>query len=80
MEEAGVCCGFGGSFSADHPRVSRMVAERKLANADATGAGVLVTDNPGCIGHLRGAMHASGRPIHRGSSTRGSRRTWRSSA
>jgi Fe-S oxidoreductase len=62
MEEAGVCCGFGGSFSAEHPRVSQQVAERKLANADATGAPILVTDNPGCIAHLRGAMHASGRP------------------
>jgi len=62
MEEAGVCCGFGGSFSADHPRVSRLVAERKLANADATGAPLIVTDNPGCIAHMRGALHASGRP------------------
>jgi Fe-S oxidoreductase len=63
MEEAGVCCGFGGSFSADHPRVSQVVAERKLVNADATGASIMVTDNPGCIAHLRGAMHASDRPI-----------------
>ena len=63
MEEAGVCCGFGGSFSADHPNVSRLVAERKLANIDAAGAPVVVTDNPGCIAHLRGALHASGRPV-----------------
>jgi Fe-S oxidoreductase len=62
MEEAGVCCGFGGSFSVDHPNVSRLVAERKMANVDATGALTVVTDNPGCIAHLRGAMHASGRP------------------
>jgi iron-sulfur cluster protein len=61
MDEAGVCCGFGGSFSADHPRVSRLVAERKMGNIDRTGAPVVVTDNPGCIGHLRGALHASGR-------------------
>jgi L-lactate dehydrogenase complex protein LldF len=61
MDEAGVCCGFGGSFSADHPRVSRMVAERKLSNVDRTGAPVVVADNPGCIGHMRGAMHASDR-------------------
>jgi iron-sulfur cluster protein len=61
MDEAGVCCGFGGSFTLDHPRVSRLVVERKLANIDRTGAPVVVTDNPGCIGHLRGAMHASDR-------------------
>ena len=63
MEEAGVCCGFGGSFSADHPNVSRLVAERKMANIDAAGAPIVVTDNPGCIAHLRGALHASGRPV-----------------
>jgi L-lactate utilization protein LutB len=63
MEEAGVCCGFGGSFSADHPNVSRMVTERKMANIDAAGAQVVVTDNPGCIAHLRGTLHASGRPV-----------------
>ena len=61
MAEAGVCCGFGGSFSTDHPVVSRQVAERKLANADETGAPTIVTDNPGCIAHMRGAIHASGR-------------------
>jgi Fe-S oxidoreductase len=32
-----------------------------MGNIDRTGAPVVVTDNPGCIGHLRGALHASGR-------------------
>ncbi|MBI3967983.1 MAG: LUD domain-containing protein [Chloroflexi bacterium] len=63
LEEAAVCCGFGGSFSIDHPRVSRHIVGRKLENVDATGARVLVTDNPGCIIHLRGAIHASGRDL-----------------
>ena len=34
---------------------------RKVAAIRRTGAPVVVTDNPGCIGHLRGALHASGR-------------------
>ncbi|MGE5620231.1 MAG: LUD domain-containing protein [Sphingomonadaceae bacterium] len=63
MEEADSCCGFGGSFSADHPRISRHIVERKLANIDATGAPMVITDNPGCILHLRGSADASGRPL-----------------
>jgi Fe-S oxidoreductase len=63
MEEASSCCGFGGSFSIDHPRVSRHIVERKLANIDATGAPLVTTDNPGCILHLRGSADASGRPL-----------------
>jgi L-lactate dehydrogenase complex protein LldF len=63
LEGAAVCCGFGGSFSIDHPQVSRHIAEQKLANIDATGAPLVITDNPGCIIHLRGTADASGRSI-----------------
>jgi iron-sulfur cluster protein len=63
LEEGQVCCGFGGSTSLDHPAVSRAIAARKLANVAATGAAVLVTDNPGCLLHLRGAADAAGQPL-----------------
>jgi L-lactate dehydrogenase complex protein LldF len=55
LAERGVCCGFGGSTSIDHPALAREIAERKLENVRATGAAVLLTDNPGCLLHLRGA-------------------------
>jgi Fe-S oxidoreductase len=63
LAEANVCCGFGGSTSFDAPEVARGIVERKLSNVDSTGADVLITDNPGCILHLRGAADASGRPL-----------------
>jgi Fe-S oxidoreductase len=63
LSEANVCCGFGGSTSFDAPEVARGIVERKLANVDGTGADTLVTDNPGCILHLRGAAHASGHHV-----------------
>ena len=63
LPEAGVCCGFGGSTSFDAPEVGRGIVDRKLENVDGTGAEVLVTDNPGCVLHLRGAAHASGRRL-----------------
>jgi L-lactate dehydrogenase complex protein LldF len=63
MDGATTCCGFGGSFSVDHPQVSRHIVEQKLANIDATGAPLVITDNPGCIIHLRGTVDASGRAV-----------------
>jgi L-lactate dehydrogenase complex protein LldF len=60
LPEMEVCCGFGGGTSVDHPDVSRGIVERKLDNVRATGAAVLVTDNPGCVLHLRGAARAAG--------------------
>jgi iron-sulfur cluster protein len=61
--EAHVCCGFGGFTSLEHPAVARQIAARKLASVGATGAAVLVTDNPGCLLHLRGAAAAAGVPL-----------------
>jgi Fe-S oxidoreductase len=55
-------CGFGGSFSVDYPEVSARVLRRKLDNIEATGAKTVVTDNPGCIMHLRGGL--KGKDLH----------------
>jgi Fe-S oxidoreductase len=63
LEETTLCCGFGGAFSFDYPEVASRLMNRKLDNAAATGAGIVVTDNQGCIMHLRGGADASGRPI-----------------
>jgi L-lactate dehydrogenase complex protein LldF len=58
-----LCCGFGGSFSLEYPVISERLMNRKLANADATGAPLLATDNQGCLMHLRGGADASGRAL-----------------
>jgi Fe-S oxidoreductase len=60
MADSTVCCGFGGTFSIEHPEVSRRVLARKLAHAQATGASTIVADNPGCIMHMQGALDAAG--------------------
>jgi iron-sulfur cluster protein len=52
--EEETCCGFGGSFSANFPAVSREILTRKLDDAESTGAELLVTECPGCILQLRG--------------------------
>jgi len=61
MAESAVCCGFGGTFSFEYPDVANYVLDRKLANVLATGAEVVITDNPGCLTHLRGGLDARGK-------------------
>lgn len=63
LAENTLCCGFGGSFSFDYPEVAERLMNRKLDDAEATGAPILVTDNQGCIMHLRGGCDAAGRPL-----------------
>ncbi len=63
MAESSVCCGFGGSFSFDYPAVATRILDRKLANAEATGTDLIIMDNPGCLTHLRGGLHARGKAV-----------------
>ena len=64
LYEAEVCCGFGGSTSVRAPEIAQGILARKLANVADTSATVLVTDNPGCVLHLRGGGDAAGAPLH----------------
>jgi len=63
LPEAATCCGFGGSTSVRNPELAAGILDRKLECVDRTEAPILITDNPGCILHLRGGMHASGRQV-----------------
>jgi L-lactate dehydrogenase complex protein LldF len=63
LDEAAECCGFGGSTSLRHPAVAEGILHRKLECIDRSAARVVVTDNPGCILHLRGGIAASGREV-----------------
>ncbi len=63
LEGNRTCCGFGGSFSFDYPEVAERLMKRKLGNAQATDAPLVVTDNQGCIMHLRGGADVEGSAI-----------------
>ena len=63
MAEPSACCGFGGAGSFEHPEVAKRITEKKLTQIDHTGAALVLTDNPGCILHLRGALHARGSSV-----------------
>ncbi|HKW71855.1 MAG TPA: (Fe-S)-binding protein, partial [Candidatus Dormibacteraeota bacterium] len=49
------CCGFGGTFSVEWPRVAQRLAEWKLDAIAKTGCEVVASDNPGCLMHIAAA-------------------------
>jgi glycolate oxidase iron-sulfur subunit len=50
--EVEVCCGSGGAWGLHHPEMSAELALRKAADLAATGADLVVTTNPGCLGQI----------------------------
>ena len=48
------CCGFGGTFSRQHPELARDIGEAYLTAVAATGAGGLVSLDYSCLLHLQG--------------------------
>ena len=54
------CCGFGGSFSLEWPRVADRLAEWKLNAIAKTGCAVVASDNPGCLAHIAAAARRRG--------------------
>ncbi len=55
-EEADVCCGSGGAYSLVHPELSEVMGRRKARFLTSTGADVIATSNPGCLGQIRDAV------------------------
>jgi len=50
--EKEVCCGSGGAWGLRYPQMSSDLARRKAADLAATGADLVVTTNPGCLGQI----------------------------
>lgn len=48
LTEAEMCCGSAGSYNVMQPEMAMQLLERKMKHIAATGAGVVVTGNPGC--------------------------------
>jgi L-lactate dehydrogenase complex protein LldE len=63
LTDRDVCCGFGGLFSVKYPEISERMADDKIADAQATGAGMLIGGDLGCLLHLEGRMRRQGRTM-----------------
>jgi len=53
LPEATWCCGSAGIYNITQPEMSMALLERKMKHIAATGAEIVATGNPGCIGQLR---------------------------
>jgi L-lactate dehydrogenase complex protein LldF len=54
------CCGFGGTFSVEWPRVADRLAQWKLEAIAKTGCAVVASDNPGCLMQIAAAAKKRG--------------------
>lgn len=54
------CCGFGGTFSLEWPKVADRLAQWKLDAIAKTGCEVVASDNPGCLVHIQAAARRRG--------------------
>lgn len=53
LPEATWCCGSAGIYNITQPEMSMALLERKMKHIAATGARIVATGNPGCIGQIR---------------------------
>ena len=60
MQEASLCCGSAGIYNVTQPAMATRLGERKLNHAEATGADIIVTANPGCHLQLESGLRRRG--------------------
>jgi L-lactate dehydrogenase complex protein LldE len=60
LENAGQCCGFGGTFAVRFPEVSGTLAQDKARCAGRSGAEVLLVNEAGCAMNIGGACRRNG--------------------
>jgi L-lactate dehydrogenase complex protein LldE len=63
LREPEICCGFGGLFSVKYPEISERMADDKLADAQSTGAELIISADLGCLLHLAGRIARRGLPL-----------------
>jgi L-lactate dehydrogenase complex protein LldE len=60
--ESEVCCGFGGTFCVKYPEISGKMVTDKVTNLEASGAGVVLGGDLGCLLNIAGRLHRLGKP------------------
>jgi L-lactate dehydrogenase complex protein LldE len=60
MDEAEVCCGFGGTFAVKFGDISTHIVDRKCDNIAACGADAVVLGDLGCMLNIEGRLRRRG--------------------
>lgn len=64
LSQRDVCCGFGGTFCAKMPAISGDMADKKIRDAEATGADTLIAGDLGCLLSLAGRARRTKSTLH----------------
>lgn len=60
LEDANVCCGFGGTFCVKYPDISNRMVSNKTEQIVATGAETLLAGDMGCLMNMAGKLQREG--------------------
>jgi L-lactate dehydrogenase complex protein LldE len=63
MEQAEVCCGFGGTFSLQFPAISEAMVAEKASRILATGADLVVSAEVSCLMNIGGYLEKHRHPV-----------------
>jgi len=63
LEDADVCCGFGGTFSVKYPDLSGAIVDKKAGKVEASGARTLLAGDLGCLMNIAGRLSRRGSAI-----------------
>ena len=63
MQDADVCCGFGGTFCVKYPAISNVIVGKKTENITATDADMLLAGDLGCLMNMSGKLQREGKSI-----------------
>ncbi len=63
MENAEVCCGFGGTFCIKYPDISTKMVSDKTRAIEASGADLLLAGDLGCLLNMAGRLKRQGSPV-----------------
>jgi L-lactate dehydrogenase complex protein LldE len=57
LDNSDSCCGFGGEFANDFPDISESMVKDKVENFLASGADLLLLNEPGCFLNIGGYLN-----------------------
>lgn len=63
LEDAEICCGFGGTFCVKYPDISNVMVEKKTKKVAASGAGMLLAGDMGCLMNMAGKLKRQGSAV-----------------
>jgi L-lactate dehydrogenase complex protein LldE len=63
MQDAEVCCGFGGTFAVKFPMISTAMGDVKCISASETGADYIVSNDSSCLMQVQGLLDRQGKKM-----------------